>query len=167
MTTHLKLIYKTNSNQVLKHTTLCQMILFCEKHIQVAMNQTNKNSSPGPDITPEHVTPECVLNGGKNLVAAALNMLMQTSYQLGYFPKPWKKSEQNLSKETRKKVVFMCPAHTDQYLSLIYLVKSLKERYYKKQSIHWQKIISLKEKCILIPKKQCSPSPTFTYRTNV
>ena len=46
----------------------------------------------------------------------------------------------------------MCPAHTDQYLSLIYLVKSLKERYYKKQSIHWQKIISLKEKCILIPK---------------
>ena len=37
------------------------------------MNQTNKNSSPGPD----RITPELVLIGGKNLVAA-LNIPMQT-----------------------------------------------------------------------------------------
>ena len=61
------------------------------------MNQTNKNSSPGPD----RITPELVLIGGKNRVAA-LNIPMQTSYQLGYFSKPWKK-ENNLSKETRQK----------------------------------------------------------------
>ena len=35
----------------------------------------------------------------------------------------------------------MYPAHTGWYLPLISLVKSLKESYYKKQSIHWQKII--------------------------
>ena len=50
------------------------------------MNQTSKNSSPSPDS----ITPELVLNGGKNLLTA-LNILMQASYQLGYFPKPWKK----------------------------------------------------------------------------
>ena len=50
------------------------------------MNQTNKNSSPGVDRT----TPELDLNEGKNLVTA-LNILMQASYQLGYFPKPSKK----------------------------------------------------------------------------
>ena len=49
------------------------------------MNQTNKNSSPSPD----HITPELVLNGGKNLLTA-LNILTQASYQLGYFSKPWK-----------------------------------------------------------------------------
>ena len=49
------------------------------------MNQTNKNSSPGSD----RVTSELVINGGKYLVAA-LNILLQASYQLGYFPKPWK-----------------------------------------------------------------------------
>ena len=61
------------------------------------MNQTNKNFSHGLDC----ITPELVINGGKNLVTA-LNMLMQASYQLGHFPKPWKK-ENNLSKETREK----------------------------------------------------------------
>ena len=34
--------------------------------------------------------PGLVLNGGKNLVAA-LNILMQASYHLGYFLKTWKK----------------------------------------------------------------------------
>ena len=50
------------------------------------MNQTNKNSSPCPD----GITPEPVLNGGKNPVTA-LNILMQASYQLGYFLKSWEK----------------------------------------------------------------------------
>ena len=49
------------------------------------MNQNNKNSSPASD----RVIHELVINGGKYLVAA-LNILLQASYQLGYFPKPWK-----------------------------------------------------------------------------
>ena len=47
----------------------------------------------------------------------------------------------------------MFPACTDQYLSLISLVKSLKKLHYKKQSLHWQKIISLKEQMYIDTRK--------------
>ena len=57
------------------------------------MNQANKNSSPCPD----RITPEPVLNGGKNPVTA-LNILMQASYQLGYFLKSWEKEKIYLKK---------------------------------------------------------------------
>ena len=76
----LKSVAETDFTQSSNYTS------FCEKHIQDAMSHSNKNSSPDPN----RVTPELVLNGGKNLVAA-LNILMQASYQLGYFLKPWKK----------------------------------------------------------------------------
>ena len=78
--------------------TLSNDTFFCEKHIQDAMNQINKNFSRRAD----RITPELILSGEKNLLAA-LNILMQASYQLGYFPKPWKERKQNLSKETREK----------------------------------------------------------------
>ena len=39
----------------------------------------------------------------------------------------------------------MFSVHTDQYILLITSIKSLKELYYKKQSIHWQEIISLEK----------------------
>ena len=95
--------FKTNIEIKLKSVgetdfTLSNNTFFCEKHIRDAMNQINKKFSPRPD----RMTPEVILNGEKNLVAA-LNILMQASYQLGYFPKPWKKRKQNLSKETREK----------------------------------------------------------------
>lgn len=61
------------------------------------MNQTNKNSSPGSD----RVTSELVINGGKYLVAA-LNILLQASYQLGYFLKPWKKENRIYLKKPEK-----------------------------------------------------------------
>ena len=91
MTTHLKLIYKTNLNQSLKQIHFVKSYLFCDKHIQDEMNQTNKNSSPGSD----RVTSELVINGGKYLVAA-LNILLQASYQLGYFLKRWKNKKESI-----------------------------------------------------------------------
>ena len=94
------------------------------------MNQTNKNSSPGSD----RVTSELVINGGKYLVAA-LNILLQASYQLGHFLKPWKNKKRIYLKKPGK-VAIMFLAHSDQYLLLIPLVKTLKELYYKKQSTH-------------------------------
>ena len=61
------------------------------------MIQTNKNFSPGPD----RITPELVLNGEKNLVTA-LTILMQASYQLGYFLQPWKKENRIYLKKPEK-----------------------------------------------------------------
>ena len=65
--------------------------------MQDPMIQTNKNSSSGPD----RVTSKLVFNGGKNLVAA-LKILMQGSYQLGYFPKAWKKENRFYLKKPEK-----------------------------------------------------------------
>ena len=59
------------------------------------MNQTNKNSSP------DYITCELVLNGGKNRVAA-INILIQASYQLRYFLKPWKKENRIYLKKPEK-----------------------------------------------------------------
>ena len=62
------------------------------------MNQSNKNSSPSPECT----YPELVLNEAKNLVAA-LNILIQASYQTGYFLKPWKKENNHLKKPEKSR----------------------------------------------------------------
>ena len=85
--------FKTNIECKLKAVSQTDFLLsndnfFCKKHIQDVMNQTNKNSSPGVD----RITPELDLNDGKNLVTA-LNILMQASYQLRYFPKPSKEKQ--------------------------------------------------------------------------
>ena len=55
-------------------------------HIKQAIKNSNKSSAPGPD----HITVELVQNGGEQLFHC-LTHLMQASYFLGYFPKPWKK----------------------------------------------------------------------------
>ena len=60
-------------------------IFFGEEHIKDAIKNANKHSAPGPDT----ITADLILNGGKQLVSA-LTLLLQASYQIGHFPKPWK-----------------------------------------------------------------------------
>ena len=63
-----------------------EQIEFNITHIKQAIKNSNKRSAPGPD----GITVELVQNGGAQLFHC-LTHLMQASYSLGYFPKPWKK----------------------------------------------------------------------------
>ena len=74
------------------------------------MNRTNKNSLP------DYITCELVLNGGKNLVAA-INILIQASYQLGYFLKPWKKENKIYLKKPEKSSYHFLSSYRSIYLT--------------------------------------------------
>ena len=60
-------------------------IFFKIIQIKQAIKNSNKSSALGPD----HITVELVKNDGK--LFHCLTHLIQASYFLGYFPKPWKK----------------------------------------------------------------------------
>ena len=74
------------------------------------MNRINKNYSP------DYITCELVLNGGKNLVAA-INILIQASYQLGYFLKPWKKENRIYLKKPEKSSYHVLSSYRSIYLT--------------------------------------------------
>ena len=75
-------------------------IFFNITHIKQAIKKSNKSSAPGPDC----ITVELVQNGGEQLFHC-LAHLMQASYFLGYFPKPWKKENQIYLKKLIKNLV--------------------------------------------------------------
>ena len=61
-------------------------IFFNITQIKQAIKNSNKSSAPGPDF----ITTELVQNVGEQL-SHCLTHIMQASYFLGYFSKPWKK----------------------------------------------------------------------------
>ena len=71
-------------------------IFFKIIHIKQAIKNSNKSSALGPD----RITVVLVKNDGK--LFHWLTHLMQASYLLGYFPKPWKKENRIYLKKPEK-----------------------------------------------------------------
>ena len=72
-------------------------IFFNITHIKQAIKNSNKSSAPGLD----RITVQLLQNGEEQLFHC-LTHLMQASYFLAYFPKPWKKENRIYLKKPDK-----------------------------------------------------------------
>ena len=96
-------------------------IFFNITHIKQAIKNSNKSSAPGPDC----ITVELGQHVGEQLFHC-LNHLLQASYFLGYFPKPWKKENRIYLKKPEKESYHLENSYRSISLYNI-LAKSTKE----------------------------------------
>ena len=93
---------------------------------------------------------------------------MQASYQLGYFPKSWKKENRIYLKKPDKSSHQVPNSY--RLISLTNTVDKIFERVILQEAVNTltENNFFDGKKCICVPEKQMrSPSPTSTYRTNV
>ena len=115
-----------------------------------AIKNSNKSSSPGPIC----ITVELVQNEGEQFFHS-LNLLMQASYFLGYFTKPWKKENRIWLKTPDKESDHLeNPCHS---ISLSNILGKIYERKILQQATNWRKIVFSKGKIYthIKKKKKC------------
>ena len=112
-----------------------------------AIKNSNKSSSPGPIC----ITVELVQNEGEQFFHS-LNLLMQASYFLGYFTKPWKKENRIWLKTPDKESDHLeNPCHS---ISLSNILGKIYERKILQQATNWRKIVFSKGKIYTHIKKK-------------
>ena len=112
-----------------------------------AIKNSNKSSSPGPIC----ITVELAQNEGEQFFHN-LNLLMQASYFLGYFTKPWKKENRIWLKNPDKESYHLeNPYHS---ISLSNILGKIYERKILQQATNWRKIVFSKGKIYTHIKKK-------------